>query len=327
MSFTPGVVRHSVASRSEQSPKSSSWCWLSTLLVLGSVACGPVEPPAPQDAREAEETHAEAQGLSTTNGIITNGIITNGIITNGIITHGLSSANLGAPGFEAWFAEDPVRAAELMHYLVQCAVPAGQTRTYTRASTGTAYTWTGNMGLAPDWAGGQPATEVEQQLVSACLAAHVNKYGVHVQVSVLGRSAVGALLSLTLAELQTFSEREGCFFGNLFTGQGLYSGVDRERLSAERSSPRACVLGAASDSTVCAPLLHVGSCEAYCTRDVLGLSYASCTYNGVTYKPLTTRIRAADIYRCGDGVCQFTESCGSGASASSCAADCGRCAP
>jgi hypothetical protein len=297
---------------------------LSTLLVLGSVACGAVEPPAPQDALEAEETRAEEQDLSTTNGIITNGIITNGIITNGIITNGLSSANLGSPDFEAWFAEDPVRAAELMHYLVQCAVPAGQTRTYTRA--GTTYTWTGNMGLAPDWAGGQPATEAEQQLVSACLAAHVNKYGVHVQVSVLGRSAVGALLSLTLSELLSFSEKEGCFFGNLFAGQGLYAGRDRDRLSAEWSSPRACVLRPATGSTVCAPILHVGSCETYCTKDSLGLSYASCTYNGVTYKPLTTRIRSSDLYRCGDGVCQFTEKCGDGTTANNCAADCGPCA-
>jgi hypothetical protein len=318
MSFTPGVVRRSVASRSR------GWC-LTTLLLLGNGACGPAEPPLPEEL--AVETREEGQGLATTNGIISNGIISNGIISNGIISNGLSNAHLGSPDFDAWFAADPVRAAELMHYMVQCAVPAGQTRTYTRASTGTTYTWSGNLGLAPEWAGGQPATELEQQLVSACLAAHVNRYGVHVQVSLLGRSAVGALLSLTLSELLTFSEKEGCFFGNLFTGQGLYAGRDRERLSADRSSPRACVLRPASGSTVCAPILHVGACEDHCVRDSLGLSYASCTYNGVTYKPLTTRIRSTDIYRCGDGVCQFTEKCGDGTTANNCAADCGACAP
>ena len=51
----------------------------------------------------------------------------------------------------------------------------------------------------------------------------------------------------------------------------------------------------------------------------------SYTYNGVTYKPLTTRIRTQDVFKCGDGLCQFTERCGSGNTASSCASDCGTC--
>jgi len=29
--------------------------------------------------------------------------------------------------------------------------------------------------------------------------------------------------------------------------------------------------------------------------------------------------------KCGDGICQFTESCGNGSSANSCKADCGTC--
>ena len=42
---------------------------------------------------------------------------------------------------------------------------------------------------------------------------------------------------------------------------------------------------------------------------------------------LTTRIRAQDVNRCGDGVCQFTEKCGSNNSYDSCSSDCGACPP
>jgi hypothetical protein len=70
---------------------------------------------------------------------------------------------------------------------------------------------------------------------------------------------------------------------------------------------------------------HVGSCESFCTLDATGTQYTSCTYNGVTYKPLTTRISPADIYTCGDHVCQFTEHCGTGTTADNCGVDCGAC--
>ncbi|HYO74429.1 MAG TPA: hypothetical protein VEU33_50975 [Archangium sp.] len=53
--------------------------------------------------------------------------------------------------------------------------------------------------------------------------------------------------------------------------------------------------------------------------------YVSCRHNGTTYLPLTTRMRDEDIYRCGDGVCQFTESCGTGRTYDNCRLDCGRC--
>jgi hypothetical protein len=69
----------------------------------------------------------------------------------------------------------------------------------------------------------------------------------------------------------------------------------------------------------------VGSCSTYCTKDSTNTFYTSCTYNGTTYRPITTRMKSSDIYTCGDGVCQATEHCGTGTTPSSCAADCGSC--
>ena len=73
----------------------------------------------------------------------------------------------------------------------------------------------------------------------------------------------------------------------------------------------------------------MGPCGLICQKDPSGSFYASCgTFvNGAwkTYLPITTRIQSSDIYRCGDGVCQFTEQCGTGTTADSCQADCGAC--
>jgi hypothetical protein len=59
--------------------------------------------------------------------------------------------------------------------------------------------------------------------------------------------------------------------------------------------------------------------------DATGTYYTSCTRNGVTYRPITSRIRTQDIVTCGDGICQATESCGNTNAASSCGVDCGSC--
>jgi hypothetical protein len=167
----------------------------------------------------------------------------------------------------------------------------------------------------------------EQQLVSACLAALTNKYGVSVTIAVLGRTASGAPLPIGPTELADFEVKEGCFFGNLFTGEGLFVGLDHSSWDSKTSSVRACALDDQSKgpSLQCPPLYYVDACKNKCVADKAKTSYQTCEWNGVTYLPLVTRIRAADVYTCGDGTCQFTESCGSGANWDNCKPDCGLC--
>jgi hypothetical protein len=208
-----------------------------------------------------------------------------------------------------------------MRYIVACAVRGGETRTYTDGK-GRTYVWEGSLGLTPDWASGQPASVTEQQLVSACLAAHVNKFGRTVAISVQGSNAHGEPIATTAAELQEFSQREGCFFGNLFTNEGIFVGNDDRPLGSHESSVRACALGKPG---ACAPIVQTGSCAESCTRDATNTYYTQCTRNGISYAPLTTRIHPRDIYRCGDLMCQFTESCGLGLFTVQCTLDCGIC--
>jgi GLTT repeat (6 copies) len=281
---------------------------------------------ATQEAAAATGEEMDTLGLST-NGLSTNGLSTNGLSTNGLSTNGLSTSSLGTLTFQNWFEADPTERAIVMRYIVLCAVPKGQTRTYVSPVTGRTYAWLGMLGLAPAWSSGQQPTVTEQQLITACLAAHANKYGMHVYLSVLGRTAQNVEIPYTSGELAAYSETEACFFGNTFNNEGIFAANDRNYLLASESSPRACGLSALNQSTDCSPIVHVGLCQQYCTLNMAGTYYTQCTYNGVTYKPLTTRMRPADIYTCGDGVCQFTEKCGTGTTYNSCYADCGACPP
>ncbi|MBZ4397904.1 hypothetical protein OWM54_15985 [Myxococcus sp. MISCRS1] len=297
-------------------------------LGMGAAGCGVELEPVGEELGQLRVHALSVNGLST-NGLSTNGLSTNGLSTNGLSTNGLSTN-----GFKDWFNQDPSTADAVMSYVVTCAVAAGQTRTFTNPVTGVQYTWLGSLGLATSWANGAAATEAEQQVVSACLAAHANKYGLHVPISVLGRVAATSdstppAIPYTQAELDLYSEKEACYFGNLFDGTGVFAANDQPYLTAERSTPRTC--GLASGTTQqCPPITHLGMCASLCTvaRDAGNNPlpyYASCTHNAKTYQPITARIRPAEIYRCGDGVCQFTERCGTGTTATSCNADCGAC--
>ncbi|MCP3103753.1 hypothetical protein LZ198_33205 [Myxococcus sp. K15C18031901] len=305
--------------------------WVGALCgLLGfGAGCG-VDDLTPTSGEEVRST--QAAQLSD-NGLSTNGLSTNGLSTNGLSTNGLSTNGLSTNGFATWFNQDPTTADSVMHYVVTCAAASTETRTFTNPVTGVTYTWTGGLGLAPAWANGSPATDTEKQVVSACLAAHANKYGLHVPISVLGLSANANLpIPYTAGELTTYPEKEACFFGNLFDGTGVFAAVDQSFLAADKSTPRTCGLASSSGQTDCAPIIQAGTCASLCTRAKDGAGqdlpyYSSCTYNGTQYRPITTRIRAAEIYQCGDGVCQFTERCGTGTTALSCQADCGACAP
>ncbi|RKH15299.1 hypothetical protein D7V97_00385 [Corallococcus sp. CA053C] len=316
--FQPGSGCSTWWNRSASLPPLRAVLLTGALLALAG--CGGA---ALEDAPDAAAWAAVDQAQSADNGLSTNGLSTNGLSTNGLSTNGLSTNGLSTNGFNDWFNSNAATAPTLMAYIVKCAVPAGQTRTFVQAATGASFTWQGNLGLAPNWASGLPATEVEQQAVSACLAAHANKFGLHISLSVLGRTAAGAPLPYSTQELATFSEREACFFGNLFTTDGLFAARDRDFSSTE-STTRACGLTLKADT--CAPITNLGSCSQFCTKaDPSQPYFTQCTYNGKTYPAVTTRVQPQELYRCGDGTCQFTEHCGTGLTADSCKADCGTC--
>jgi len=292
---------------------------VATLALLLASAC------APAVDKFGDGFGVASSELQVDNGLSANGLSANGLSANGLSANGLSANGLGTSAFQTWFSSSTSLSNEVMTYVVRCALAAGSSLTYTYS--GKTYTWNGALGLAPGWSSGSAATTNEKQVVTACLAAHVNKFGRSVSIAVEGEKATGTQIPVQSGELTTYSFREGAFFGNVYGSTSyLYSCIDHTDPSSSQSSVRACAFDASDNGTSpCGDILQVGSCSSYCTADSSNTYYKTCTYGGVTYKPITTRMLPADVYSCGDGVCQVSEHCGSGSSASSCRSDCGSC--
>ena len=293
------------------------------LLLWTGVGCSPIEEePGPSDLGTTAQEMVTLNGLAFNglafnglafNGLAFNGLAFNGLAFNGLAFNGLAFNGLSNAAFTAWFDSDPAMADMLMKYIVAVRRPApgrpARTHTGVRPTRGTVgWGWhrTGPAARRPP--------RREQQLISACLAAHGNKYGKRVPISVLGENAQGAAHPLPPPGARRL----------------LRSG--RPASSATSSTARAstsAMTGACSTSGR-APHAPVPSPPASRTRatrarrsprrelpeslqkDPTKTCYATCSYNGITYQPITTRMRTQEIYKCGDGICQFTESCGRG---------------
>lgn len=268
----------------------------------------------------ATESFLEVLG----NGLSVNGLSVNGLSVNGLSFNGLSVNGLSTPAFNNWFDSNPASLSNLiMKYVVRCAVPAEQNLTFTATAGGT-YSWSGLLGLAPDWATGAPATVVEQQLVSACLAAHVNKFGVNVPISVLGYDGTGTPIPMGPTELTDYPVKEGCFFGNLFNGDGVFVGNDSTWSVSDSSSRDCAITHFRKPNNNCPPMTFAGRCGDLCSPNAFHNSYFSCRYNGNSYMVVNTRIPQNVLYYCGDGICQVSEQCGNGITPNNCK-DCGPC--
>jgi hypothetical protein len=290
-----------------------------------------VDPTCSTTTTTCDPTVDPTCATDATTGTVTTAVcgdLMNGLPPNMLGLNGLNPNALHSEQFDKWFSADPAAAGMLMKYLVRCAMPAEDVLTYVDTN-GNSWSWAGGFAFAPVWASGRAIPEAEQELVSGCVAAHVNKYGLHVPISVLGNHADGTPVPYTTDELSTFSATEGCFFGNLFKNDNLYSADDRTMsLTDAESSLRACALpdrdgtGASSN---CPPLTYAGRCEDICTKDPSGLYYVACQIGRRVFRPVTTRMMPSFNYTCGDGVCQPSESCGTGASFNNCGLDCGPC--
>ncbi len=294
---------------------------LTVALALTSAACGGgYQAPALELAVDEAALHSD-------NGLSSNGLSTNGLSTNGLSTNGLSTNGLSTSAFTTWFASSPVLNWMLMKYMVRCALPSGASLSYTYS--GVSSTWAGELGLAPSWGSGGAFPVAEQELVSACLAAHANKFLLPVNISVRGYFTDGSAIPVSSSEQAAFPNEEGCFFGNLFNGAGVFSAysVNSPMVQAGKTSLRACAAdgGRLGD---CAPMSATGaSCQSLCSRasGSSNFAFTSCSWNGVSYRPISTRLANADIATCGDGVCQASETCYDKSAKTGCQADCGKC--
>jgi hypothetical protein len=169
-------------------------------------------------------------------------------------------------------------------YLVRCALPADVTL-YADIE-GERFTFPGSIGLAPRWLT-EAMTPSEERWVSACLLAHVNYFGKHVQISIRAAGVAVPELQTSTDEQQTYTIFEGGFFGNLFAPAPVAYTCWGERTPPQARDPilqdRVCTQETGETTaeglpvTVC-QFLVTGRCEDPTSYTAHGLYYSEVVF-------------------------------------------------
>lgn len=169
---------------------------------------------------EAEEAVGSDNGLKQINGLPSvNGLwSSNGLgdlnglpSVNGLqSTDGLGPAN-GLSADIDWLEAPEARATT--GYLVKCALSSEQSITK-KYNGGEVITFTGELGVAPEWLDGACNNDCQER-VSACLLAHLNTTGVHVPIFLVGSAEAFPSIGPSL-DMDNFPRQEAAFYGNLF---------------------------------------------------------------------------------------------------------------
>ena len=127
-------------------------------------------------------------------------------------------------------------------YLVRCALASNDTLVK-QDQNDVAYTFAGGLGLCPHWKYGERRTSDRtcQNMLSACLMAHINTAGVHVPLWIDSASpAIGWGTS------SSYPMQEGTFFGNIIETGDLRTSACRRHRARWRTSARAPASATAS---------------------------------------------------------------------------------
>jgi hypothetical protein len=243
-----------------------------------------------------------ANGLFGANGLVgVNGLVgSNGLFgANGLMgSNGLAGTN-GLVGVNGLAETSGLMTTDLgrktVAYLVRCALASNDTLVK-RDQNGTQYTFSGGMGLCPQWKNGGIATDRNcQNMVSACLMAHVNTSGVHVPLWLDSESSkIGWGVS------PNYPKQEGTFFGNILM-TGSLAGIGMPGVTG----PKAYFCeGAGITAGVVAGRLTSGATNVPYTNPY-GTN-AKCAGNpNVTAGPTSAGMTAPDGFKvaCANGYC------------------------
>lgn len=127
---------------------------------------------------------------------------------NKLSASSLAAGALTANGWTEVLADDDARI--LFKYIYECAAPPGATLALPIA--GDTMTFTGQIGVAPQWLTDRCDEDCEQW-ISACVIARINGLGVTVPISLRGDNPA---LQLDDVERDTFHFEELAAFGNIF---------------------------------------------------------------------------------------------------------------
>ena len=190
--------------------------------------------------------------------------LTNGLPELRSVPHQLTGA-----AFAAWFDADPSYSTRVMPYVAACALPKDAKIEFRGQA------WSGELGLAPAWPQGRFDADAQER-VTACLMAHVNPSGRHVDLS-LRSSSLAAPASIE----SKYWAKEAAWWGNAFDGSPkkyfctMSARADgRTWFAADRG--RVC-----DASNGWCGMTDVGDCSHACTGLRDDGSWSSCSAGGV----------------------------------------------
>jgi hypothetical protein len=214
---------------------------------------------------EADEAIVALNAISP-NAISPNAISPNAISPNAISPNAISPNAISPNAMTA--LQDPGEAGELsrMHvrYAVSCALTPSQSFTFTWTDLQNEVheeVYPGLLGLAPDWAE-RGLTETEQRWITACLGARTNYYSTTVLISARGGHSA---LATDQAERDSYSAREGAFWGNIYgTNPFMKACHHTANVANSRSRLRDCAAGHLDGGTTypCGIIEITGDCDA-----------------------------------------------------------------
>jgi hypothetical protein len=208
-----------------------------------------------EDGLTAQNGLTMVNGLSMTNGLSGNGLSGNGLSGNGLSGNGLLMNPLKTGILTTGSMMNTTDGRNTMGYIVRCALASTKTIT-AKDSAGKSYSFTGSIGVAPEWETGTCDTTCQERM-SACLLAHVNTSGVHIPIWLDGEGAIG------WGQNTSYPYQEGSFFGNIFVnppkgyfcnGKDFNSGTVPGRLGVGQSN-----------APYTDPFGTPGPCAGYCT--------------------------------------------------------------
>lgn len=166
--------------------------------------------------------------------------------------------------------------------------------------TGKVQRFKGELGLAPEWSGGDCGASCQEN-VSACLMAFTNAAGQNVPIVLSStKNALGGGTS------SGYSKQEGAFFGNLFESPPrafFCKGSGQQNIAtmwysfaSDMFTARMCPRGTSTGSNAC-PYVGAGDCTGMpwspqaCKKAADG-TMTSCTAGGKTWQfPITTYLK------------------------------------
>jgi hypothetical protein len=265
----------------------------------------------------------EGYGFSV-NGFSVNGFSVNSLSANGFSVNSLGSAALvklrlssGALLFNESHARGLAATAEgraLLQYVARCALVEGESLRVRFG--GNTWDFPGLLGVAPGWEHG-PLSRDGQEIMTACLLAHVNAFEIPVPISV--RSWFLAEASELESETQFYGE--GAFYGNLYgeTPEKFSCGIRARRYYDESTQSLETASSPYAHQRICAgedtaeqcDFEFSGYCDEVCSvveRDGKQWRFGDCLgANGQRYEhAFTVWLEGERAESCGAAPAGFT---------------------